>query len=150
LQNIHPLIVHFPIALLFGAALLYVLAWLARKSESLAWSGLWMLGLGTIGAAAAVASGLYASEGVMIAPSVRQHLLLDHEHIMIGVLVLSVILFIWAWLSRPFPVRGGLIFLLLLGVLLAALTVGADFGGRLVYDYNAGGNACSQPIEFTK
>jgi hypothetical protein len=27
---------------------------------------------------------------------------------------------------------------------------GADFGGRLVYDYNAGGNACGQPIEFSR
>jgi uncharacterized membrane protein len=149
-QNIHPLIVHFPIAFLFGAALVYVLAWLTRKGESLGWTGLWMLGLGTLGAAASVASGLYASDGVMIDPSVRQHLLLNHEHIMIGVLGLSIILFIWAWLSRPFPVRGGLIFLLLFAVLLAAITVGADFGGRLVFDYNAGGNACSQPIEFTQ
>jgi len=28
--------------------------------------------------------------------------------------------------------------------------LGADYGARMVYDYNAGGNACSQPIEFTK
>jgi hypothetical protein len=27
---------------------------------------------------------------------------------------------------------------------------GADYGGRLVYDYNAGGNACGQPIDFSK
>jgi uncharacterized membrane protein len=149
-QSIHPLVVHFPIALLFGAAALYVLAWLAPKRESWGWTGLWMLGLGTAGAAAAVASGLYAANGVMVAPSVRDHLLLNHEHIMLGVLGLSVILFIWAWLARPVPLRGGLVFLLLLGILLAALTVGADYGGRMVFDYNAGGNACSQPIEFSQ
>jgi len=148
LQNIHPLIVHFPIALLFGAALLYLLAWLARR-ESWAWTGLWMLGLGTLGAAAAVASGLYGAEGVMVAPSVREHLLVNHERIMLGVLGLSVVLSIWAGLARPMPHKGGVVFLLLLAVLLAALTVGADFGGRMVYDYNAGGNACPQPIEFS-
>jgi len=38
--------------------------------------------------------------------------------------------------------------MLLVLVLLCAITVGADFGGRMVYDYNAGGNACPQPIEF--
>jgi len=27
---------------------------------------------------------------------------------------------------------------------------GADDGGRMVYDYNAGGQACGQPIEFTQ
>ena len=32
--------------------------------------------------------------------------------------------------------------------MIGAMTVGADFGGRLVYDYNAGGNACPQPIHF--
>jgi uncharacterized membrane protein len=147
LQNIHPLIVHFPIALLPGAALLYVLAWLVKK-ESWAWTGLWLLGLGTLGAAAAVASGLYGAEGVMVAPAVRQHLLVNHERIMLGVLGLSVILSIWAWLARPMPLKGGVVFLLLLAVLLAGLTVGADFGGRMVYDYNAGGNACPQPIDY--
>jgi uncharacterized membrane protein len=147
LQNVHPLIVHFPIALLPAAALLYVLAWLARK-ESWAWTGLWLLGLGTLGAAAAVASGLYGAEGVMVAPAVREHLLVNHERIMIGVLALSVILSVWAWLARPMPLKGGAVFLLLLAVLLAGLTVGADFGGRMVYDYNAGGNACPQPIDY--
>ena len=147
LQNIHPLIVHFPIALLPAAVLLYVLAWLAKK-ESWAWTGLWLLGLGTLGAAAAVASGLYGAEGVMVAPAVREHLLVNHERIMLGVLALSVILSVWAWLARPMPLKGGVVFLLLLAVLLAGLTVGADFGGRMVYDYNAGGNACPQPIDY--
>jgi uncharacterized membrane protein len=147
LQNVHPLIVHFPIALLPAAALLYVLAWFAKK-ESWAWTGLWLLGLGTLGAAAAVASGLYGAEGVMVAPAVREHLLMNHERIMLGVLALSVILSVWAWLARPMPLKGGVVFLLLLAVLLAGLTVGADFGGRMVYDYNAGGNACPQPIDY--
>jgi hypothetical protein len=39
--------------------------------------------------------------------------------------------------------------LALLGILVV-LSFGADYGARMVYDYNAGGNACSQPIEFTK
>jgi uncharacterized membrane protein len=147
LQNIHPLIVHFPIGLLFGAALLYLLAWLAKK-ERWACTGLWLLGLGTVGAAAAVASGLYGAEGVMVAPSVRDHLLVNHERIMLGVLGLSVVLSVWAWLARPMPLKGSVVFLVLLVILLAGLTVGADFGGRMVYDYNAGGNACPQPIEF--
>ena len=40
--------------------------------------------------------------------------------------------------------RGAFAFLLL--GLVAAMVRGADFGGRLVYDYN-GGSACGQPIE---
>ena len=52
LQNVHPLIVHFPIALLFAAALIYWLGFLARR-ESWHWGGLWTLVLGVLGAAAA-------------------------------------------------------------------------------------------------
>jgi len=47
------------------------------------------------------------------------------------------------------PARGRLMFLAGLVAILAILTTGADHGGRLVYDYNAGGDACGQPIEFT-
>jgi uncharacterized membrane protein len=87
LQNAHPLIVHFPIAFLFGAALLYFLAWIGKR-ESWSWTGLWMLVLGTLAAAVAAGSGLYGAEGVMIAPSVNEHLLINHERIMLGVLEL--------------------------------------------------------------
>lgn len=146
-QNIHPLIVHFPIAFLFGAALLYLLARLSKR-ESLASTGLWMLGLGTLGAAAAVASGLYGAEGVMVVPQVREHLLAYHERIMLGVLGLSIILSVWAWLARPMPLKGNGVFLILLGLLVLWLAVGADFGGRMVFDYNAGGDACPQPVDF--
>ena len=123
LQNIHPLIVHFPIALLFGAALLYLLAWLAKR-ERWAWTGLWLLGLGTVGAAAAVASGPYGAEGVMVAPSVRDHLLVNHERIMLGVLGLSVVLSVWAWLARPMPLKGSVVFLVSAGD-----SVSGSYGG---------------------
>lgn len=147
LQNIHPLIVHFPLALLPVAALFYLLAWLTGK-ESCGWTAFWMLGLGVLSAAAAVGSGLYGAEGVMVAPSVRERLLVNHERIMLVVLGLSVVLWIWALLARPIPRRAGLIFALLFSILLAGMTLGADFGGRMVFDYNAGGDACPQPIDF--
>jgi hypothetical protein len=54
--------------------------------------------------------------------------------------------------DRPVGDRGAalLFFLFLLFLLLASLTKGADYGGRMVYDYNAGGNACGQPIDFSQ
>jgi uncharacterized membrane protein len=147
LQNLHPLVVHFPLALLPAALLLYLLAWLARR-ESWAWTGLWLLGLGTLGAVLSTMSGLYGAEGVMIDPSVKAHLLFYHKRIMLGVLGLAVVLSVWALLARPMPIKGRAGFLVLLLILVAALTIGADFGGRMVYDYNAGGNACPQPIPY--
>ncbi len=95
-------------------------------------------------------TGLYGEEGVMISRSVRANLLETHETLMLITLGVSIGLAIWAVIARPFPKKKRLIFLFFLVVLLGIMTVGADYGARMVYDYNAGGDACLQPIEFTK
>ncbi len=149
LQNIHPLVVHFPIAFLVGAALFYFLSWIF-KNQNFATTAFLLLILGTLAAGAAVGTGLYAEEGVMVSRSVREHLLELHETLMLITLGLSIVLSVWALIARPFPKKGKWIFLLLFLVLLGIIAVGADYGARMVYDYNAGGSACSQPIEFNK
>jgi uncharacterized membrane protein len=149
LQNIHPMVVHFPIAFLMGAALLYFAAWLLHN-QTLATVGFYLLILGTLGAAAAAGTGLYAEDGVMIDPSVKDNLLQWHEYLMLSVAGLSIALTGWAIWARPFPQKGRLVFLTLFLALVLTLAWGADFGGRMVYDYNAGGSACPQFIEFTK
>jgi uncharacterized membrane protein len=149
LQNIHPLVVHFPIAFLVGAALFYFLSWIFRN-QTFATTAFLLLILGTLSAGAAVTSGLYGEEGVMISRSVREHLLEVHEKLMLVTLGLSVVLAAWALIARPFPIKKRLLFLFSFLVLLGVLSLGADYGARMVYDYNAGGNACSQPIEFTR
>ncbi len=149
LQNVHPLVVHIPIAFLVGAALFYVIAWVL-SNDTLATTAFFILMIGVFSAAAAVGTGLYAEDGVMVSVSVREHLLEHHEYFMLATLGVSLALAIWALISRPFPKRGRPIFLLLFLALLVILTLGADYGARMVYDYNAGGDACSQPIEFTK
>jgi len=149
LQNIHPLVVHFPIALLLAAALMYWTGFVARR-DSWLWSGMWTLVLGALGAAAAAATGLYAAPGVMLAPSVKTALLANHKQIMIAVAILSAALALWAIAARPIPARGRGVFLAMLLLMAALLAKGADYGGRMVYDYNAGGYACGQPIEFSQ
>ena len=149
LQNIHPLMVHFPIAFLTGAALFYFLGLVFQKN-SLAITAFSLLILGAISAAAAAGTGLYAEEGVMISRSVRENLLEPHETLMLVTAGLSLLLALWAVFARPFPRKGRAFFLLFLLFLLGVMTVGTDHGARMVYDYNAGGSACSQPIEFTK
>jgi len=149
LQNLHPLIIHFPIAFLMGAALLYVAAWLV-KSERFAHSAFVVLVLGALSLAVAVATGLYAEQGVMVSLSVREHLLQSHKTAMLATLAICMILTLWAIIARPFPKKGRLLFLFLVLAMIGVMTVGADFGGRMVYDYNAGGTACRQPIPFTK
>src|SRR5690242_7937074 len=130
LQNIHPLIVHFPIALLNGAALFYLAAWVFKK-EDLAKAGFWVLLLGTLTLAVAVGTGLYAESGVMVALDVRRKLLAPHKLYMIATLVLGLVATLWAVLQRPFPRKGRILFLAILLATVGVMTIGADFGGRL-------------------
>ena len=149
LQNSHPLFVHYPIAFLTGAALLYFLAWLL-KSDRFGQSAFVVLVLGALSLAAAAATGLRAEDGVMISLSVREHLLRPHKICMLAASAICAVLAAWAIIARLFPKKGRWLFLSLLLVMIGVMTVGADFGGRMVYDYNAGGSACPQPIQFTK
>lgn len=149
LQNIHPLLVHFPIAFLYGAALLYFLGSISA-SERLKWTALWMLVLGALGAAAAVASGLYAAPGLMVSMSVRHELLRNHKRLMIATSAVTGVLTVWALAARPMPTRGRYVFLAGLIAVMCLITAGADIGGEMVYGYNAGGSACPQPIDFGK
>src|SRR5512147_1363968 len=100
LQNIHPLVVHFPIAFLLGSALLYFLAWIFRR-DALASAAFAMLILGAISAAAAAGTGLYADEGVMVSRSVREHLLVRHKNLMLVATGISWGLTAWAAFARP-------------------------------------------------
>jgi hypothetical protein len=85
----------------------------------------------------------------MLAPSVRQHILVHHKQFMLAALGLSIVLGLWAWIARPMPRRGRVLFMIGLLVMTAILAKGADFGGWMVYGYNAGGSL-PQPIEFTQ
>lgn len=148
-QNYHPLLVHFPIAFIYGASLMYFLAWITA-SEKLQWSALWMLMLGALGAAAALISGFYAAPGLMISESVRQELLSHHKHLMVAASILTGALTIWALASRPMPIRFRVLFMAGLIALMALIAAGADLGGEMVFAYNAAGSACPQPIDFRK
>jgi uncharacterized membrane protein len=147
MQNLHPVVVHFPIAFLTGATVMYLAAWLARR-DAWAWTALWMLAIGAAGATAAVRTGLAAGQSVMVAQSVHEQILVHHEHAMVAVWTLSVALLAWALIARPMPRRGVLGFLALLVLMTLTLAKGADYGGWMVFGYNAGGSL-PQPIEFS-
>ena len=107
-----------------------------------------MLLLGALSLAVAVGTGLYAEQGVMVHLSVREKILSPHKNFMIATAALCAMATLWALIQRPFPKKGRILFLFLLLAMVSTMILGADFGGWLVYDYNAGGNACSQPIKF--
>ena len=149
LQNYHPLLVHFPIAFIYGASLMYFLAWISG-SERLQWTALWMLILATLSAAAALASGFYAAPGLMISESVRNELLNHHKHLMVAASILTGALTLWALASRPMPTRARVLFMAGLILLIGLIAAGADLGGEMVFAYNAAGSACAQRIDLKK
>ena len=148
LQNPHPLVVHFPIAFLYGAALLYFVAWLARR-DGIAWAALWFLALGLFSGAIAVGTGWWSAGGVMLDPSVKENVLEPHMRLMFATSAIAALLTLWAIIKRPMP-ASALRYLFLFGllVMIALMTKGADYGGLMVYDYNGGGGACRQPIPY--
>jgi uncharacterized membrane protein len=148
LQNLHPLFVHFPLAFLYGAAALYFAGVILRR-DTLLRGGFWMLIAGVLSAIPAIATGLFARGGVMLAPDVKNALLTPHLRLMISGSIVALLLAIWAAIRRPIPIRARYVFLFGLLVMIALLTKGADLGGLMVYDYNGGGAACPQPIPYS-
>ena len=76
-DGIHPLIVHFPIALLLVSPLFVLLGFLPKVGRGFALAGLVLMVLGTIGAYVAVESGEAGAELVTrtpeVAPVLQQH-----------------------------------------------------------------------------
>lgn len=75
--NIHPLIVHFPIGLLFTAAFLDIFAFLLRKFPSLRISAVAVYTLGAFAALVTYLTGQQAGDAVMLAGEVNT-ILTDH------------------------------------------------------------------------
>jgi uncharacterized membrane protein len=148
MQNLHPLVVHFPIVFLISATVLYLIALLMRR-EQWAQAAFWMLMAGAAAATLGIWTGLRAEDSVMVAPTVRMHILIHHKHLMVATWIMSIVLAGWAIAARPFPRRGKLLFILLLIVMTGTLVHGVDYGGWMVFGYNAGGSL-PQPIEFDR
>ncbi len=62
---------------------------------------------------------------------------------------LAAVLGLGAFTNRPMPTAASRYFFLFgLLLMIVLMTMGADYGGIMVYDYNGGGGACAQPIPF--
>jgi uncharacterized membrane protein len=120
MNNIHPLLVHFPIAFLVGFFLFDVVACLARKPQ---WREVasYLLYFGAVGA--------FFTDVV--------HAIMErHETFGVSVLTLAVSLSLWR-LKKGASMTGGAntFFLILSGLMCVLLALGADLGGLMVYKY---------------
>ena len=140
MESLHPLIVHFPIALLMTATSLDALA-LAVKRPALHRIALWNLALGTLGAAAAVASGLQAEDVAKHSFEIWQVIEL-HKRLGMTTLILGLMVVSWRLSKRDQlsrHVRRLTVAAML--VMTATLSIGAYLGGRLVYEFGVGSRA---------
>jgi uncharacterized membrane protein len=137
MPNPHPLLTHFPIALL-SVSFAFNLIGVFLKSEQLQWVGWWSQLSGTIGLAATVISGLFAKAGVSI-PEAAQSTFESHEQMAFLVTVLAMALLLWRVSCRmllPLKMRG--LYLFAFGATVIIMWIGAWYGGELIYTFGVG------------
>lgn len=130
--NVHPIFVHFPIALLLTAIAFYILGILFRK-EVLLMVGKWTLFAGSLSTVPAVFTGLQAANTVPHGGGIHQTLM-AHQYLGFTILTISIALSVWVLVSKTnVPQKGKKVFLIALLLLAAIIGQQADFGGRLVF-----------------
>ncbi|MCG3112556.1 MAG: hypothetical protein MCM46_12145 [Candidatus Manganitrophus sp. SB1] len=144
-NNLHPLMIHFPIAFFVGALAMEAMA--VFRDEKFHFAATWMLYLGTISALIALPTGFIAGE-LAAQNDPRGHSAPGHELIHVhrdwmvattGVGILLTIYLFWIngwgkWRSQRWAFLFGLM------ILSALVAMGADRGGRLVFEFGTGIN----------
>lgn len=131
LFNIHPMFVHFPVAFLPGAFLLFGLGIILKKPQ-LNTAGRACLYMGTAGALAAVITGLLA-EGSFPHNDTIHHMMQTHETLAWIALAVTGVLSAWSFFHAEHRPKGAWAFLVLLGLANLVIMQGADIGARMVY-----------------
>ncbi len=136
----HPMIVHFPLALALTAALALYAARLvrdARLAARLASVGTWNLCAAAVAALAALGSGLAAVLGLQLSLAARQAVSLHVKWAVCAAFAL-LLLAVWRGAGNDQDARPSVLFLVILGLGVAALVETGYRGGLNVYLYGIG------------
>jgi uncharacterized membrane protein len=134
MTNLHPLFVHFPIALLSLFLLLELAGSIAGRPD---WRKIadWFLYSGTLFAGFTVVAGFIAAATVAHGEEVHEIMEL-HEHLGVSVFLLASTLSVWRFFARYCLQGIANYFYLAMSVLLLLLLVfAADLGGLMVYKH---------------
>jgi uncharacterized membrane protein len=140
--NVHPLLVHFPIALLCAAVAVDLVGWACWCNKPLRQAATLLYGLGTVGAVAAYLAGRAASQATWF-PGMAQAVLRQHWDWawrtvwFFGLVTLVRLMFLHPSRRDPRPAvvaAFALVGLIGIGLLLET----GDRGGRLVYQHGVG------------
>ena len=139
MESFHPILVHFPIALLLAALLIETLGLLFSKQH---WHrvSLWNLTLGAAGAAVAVLTGRQAMAVAKHSMEIYRIMEL-HERLGYGVLALTILIAGCRLLARDRISRKTRWMLwALLAAACGLMAFSAHLGGRMVYEFGVGGS----------
>jgi uncharacterized membrane protein len=137
MPNVHPLLVHLPIAILLVAYIFDQLSTILKKEE-LERVGWWTQLAGTVGLAATVVSGLLAEASIIIPEAAQEHLE-THEQLAFVAAGTFATLFLWRISSKTkLPPRYRAVYLSLFAAGVLVIWMGAWFGGEMVYRYGVG------------
>lgn len=138
MESLHPIVVHFPIALFVTALGLDLLAIILRR-PAIHRVALWNLGLGALGAGVAVLTGLQAEAVAKHSFEIWQ--VMDfHKRLGFVTLSLAAVVTAIRLIRRDqLPTWARAITLAIMGTLVGSVIWGAYLGGRLVYEFGVGG-----------
>lgn len=142
-RNVHPIFVHFPIAL-WPTALLFWILGVARRQDTLLATSRWLLVLALSSSLVSAGTGLLAEQRLGH-DSPGHELVHAHKYFMLTTTGLGLATTLMAFLTRrragpwPWVWGSGLI------VTVAVMTLGADRGGLLVYGHGVGTTPSSVP-----
>jgi uncharacterized membrane protein len=135
--NPHPLVVHFPIALLMASVFFDMVAYWSRK-EAFEKAAKWNLAFGVLTGIAAVVSGVLAEASVPQFPVIHETVE-RHETLAFVTLGVFAILFLWRFLRNgKFFARWRAFYLALAAIGIFILGATAYYGGELVYKFGVG------------
>lgn len=137
MSNLHPLFVHFPVALL-TVSLMFEIAFLLRSSAEFTRVAWWLHLVGSAGLLVSIATGLLARSGVAIPSPAVSHVEV-HEEIALLVATIFTGLLFWRIRARGVPAgKGRGLYIAAFGFGVLLMWVGAWYGGELVYRFGVG------------
>jgi uncharacterized membrane protein len=137
--HIHPMVVHFPIALILAGFLAEVLYLFFKKSTWLSFTGFYLMILGTLGAIVAFASGqiftFHPEEGEIVAMFEKHE---TGAWITLIVMVIATIFRSWLVLTKKYEGTMKWISFCLYFIGVAAVSITGFLGGTMVYNFMVG------------
>ena len=140
--NIHPLLVHFPIALLYAAIAVDLVGCACWCNKPLRQAATLLYALGTVGAIAAYLTGRAASQSIWL-PGMAEPILKEHWDWALRTLwffpTVTVVRLVLLRATRREPAVALVVVLALVGLVgIGLLLATGDRGGRLVYQHGVG------------